>query len=476
MRPIALIPLAMLVACNSIAGLDGLTFSQNASTGGGGTGGGSGDGGDGTGGPGGAGGAGGADVTVPAVFYFDGTVQSARVTSYRRDDDSTHAVSCDMEGALLGLPLPVAAFGLENDILGRAAGARRVAFAGLDPDGSGNHPLLVADDASRCDGTPPVRVDLTPRVAELPITPRFSLDGTRLAYLEATPEGGLVTPERLVTVATDGSEPRVLRTNDDITTGSLFPAPPAWDTQNDRVAWVETSSGEVRVVITEDVQFASAMPILTCPDSAITSLVQVELLVSGGEQKIMLVAQLPDMEGGAQAFLRIFTINANADCGTIEDLFPGEATSVITHDVAVAPTGTLAHVSNRGTGSPAARRIWLSGPTGSDLALCDPDGELVREWGARWLDGGASLIWTRAPFDPNETAGAELMIADVDGTTCSNVRPLLPTPVAAGESRMMGRRGTCSWSGSPDDDRDADGWILLSLATALGWWRRRRGR
>ncbi len=117
-------------------------------------------------------------------------------------------------------------------------------------------------------------------------------------------------------------------------------------------------------------------------------------------------------------------------------------------------------------------RLWLSTIEGDDTTLCDPGNGGDQDWGAMWLDGGSTIVWTRATN--TQSTGAELMIADVEGTTCSNVRRLLPDAVPADETRMLGRRGTCSFV-TPQARSTPSGWLaLIGLGLAAASRRRTR--
>ena len=469
MRAMSVFLLTTLSACVGIAGLDGLVFEEGAGgaggeeTGGGGSGA---SGGEATGG---------ADPgTTTALFYFEGDGTNARVMAHDFETGVATPVSCAMDDALLGGAIPAAVFAIENRRATSPDMAPAVAFVDLDDSGDGNRALFIADPTSDCDDNPPRRIDLQPRVGELIVAPRFSPDGSRVAYLEGIEATPIIDVLRVVTVNIDGTEPRVLRSEQALSEGSIFPAPPAWKSAPTEVAWVELSSNEVRVQFAEDVAFAAPMPRLTCPSSAFAFIAQLELFTLEGSPKIGLVAQFAGTGMGAGTGAGdhgIFITDASADCATLAEVFSSDPESVVAKDFALSPDQTvMAHHANRG--GTEGIQLWLSEPDGDGLTRCDEDADPAFEAGATWLAGGTQLAWTRSSLAP--PYDGDIMIADVEGTTCSNIRPLRRDPPSEGGTRLLGYRGTCSGSPAPDSGSHAP-WVLAMGAAWVAARRRRTG-
>src|SRR5262249_27155721 len=150
----------------------------------------------------------------------------------RSDGSGRHLVSCPVGGDA-GTNISGFAFNAFHSVGSYDPAMGRSLFA--FPEVMGNeHALLVADDSSDCTTKAPHRVDQSSDAFYSKRThfwPRFSPDGTRLLWVDEP--NSSMNVSRLLSVAVDGSNLRVIRTQ-----AKLGVAPPQW-LSNTRVAWVE---------------------------------------------------------------------------------------------------------------------------------------------------------------------------------------------------------------------------------------------
>lgn len=344
-----------------------------------------------------------------------------------------------------------------------APGSSRFAYldvvANVDAGEAGvitDYPLYVADELSDCASRRARRIDYKGPFAPgaRHVLPRFSPDGSRVAYFDITGSGcnGLRV-RRLVTVGVDGSSPRILRDASDLAkVASLWLAPPRW-LDASHVAWVEVDqvsctscSGDSHVmeIADKDQPLPSDLQeLLKCARSSLYGIEQIEPFVHGPKSRVALVANSGPWIFG-QGPSDIYVGDLGAPCGNLTNLTNGSPGSM-SRDLAVSPDGSLfAFASNRpdldaGADADAAppqatspMHVWLMSSLGSTPQPCSGLDPATDDVGPQWIEAGKKLAWTRLPHG-SSSAGA-IMFTDVVNGVCTNPRPLLDDPPGAAEA------------------------------------------
>ena len=350
-------------------------------------------------------------------------------------------------------------------------------FPGLADGGTifGTNPLLLVDQTSECGkGTPPR--DIAFGIPGPKVSVSFSDDGRRAAFLVAEN----LAPRRLVTVSTEGAlDPFELRSFPGSGSTSITTAPPAWvrDAEGLKIIWGELSDTSLLVRIALDRSLNNNPAVLLDCTGAFVDITQIGVFRGlGGKVFIAFTGQVTEADAGAPSVRGIYAVDYSQACSTRALVF-SDAPTTVSDDFALSPDGDrMAHASNRDPASDDAgalrRRIWIGSVTARTRTLCSDSPVGFTDQGPQWLAGGAKLTWTRRP--KGKAFGGEIMIADVSGQTCSNVRSLVV--LASGESVLTPRNGCAVGAhiGSPGD-RGALAVFVIGLAASVVNRRRRLG-
>jgi len=363
-------------------------------------------------------------------------------------------------------------------------------------DGDGgrvtDYPLYVVDESSDCVARKPSRIDyLGPFVAGARhVLPRFSPNGKRIAYFDISNGIGLnLSVLRLVTVGVDGSEPRVLRRTTDLTSPeSMWLAPPSW-VDDGNVAWNEvddkstgSGAGNIRVMIVKDAPLALPSTLLECGRQKFYGIEQIEFFVQGATSRVALVANdsqwLFTAKGGPS---NVHTGNFGASCDQLKNVTHEPGPGSLSRDLAVSPDGSLfLFASNRepsaADGGDAAvssltvtspMHLWIMSSIGGVAQPCSGVDPSADDVGAQWLDRGTKVAWMHLPR--GDGGPGAVMLADVIGGRCSNVRTLLGDApgTGAGDSPTYITSTNASVHCSAVMGRHSSGGALASLFTLL---------
>ncbi len=345
----------------------------------------------------------------------------------------------------------------------------RLAFIRVDPDSPqmAGRLLQLASSATDCDQ------NLPPEITGRSL-PRFSPDGSRVAFF---------TPREVVTVASDGTDIRIVRPAD--SDHQLTVAPPFW-VDNKTVGWLELDA----------LAPPSDQVIYTAPDEAdgFNNLLKRKTLTNCGEvvspfAKITQVAKTPagviitahpaavddptnifllkDVGGDKYSCLRVTVSNERISGGIANaqdfDLSPDRSQVLFMRrmddtDINIGPLATRLYM------------VPADGSAGPTLLFGD---DTDANNGARWAGGGEQIVWSRTQIS-SKNANTQrptkgfLMIMNADG---SNPRELLSVTSNVGTARVLVTGGNgCSLS------RPSGGYGALASALLLGLGLLRRRR
>jgi WD40 repeat protein len=357
-------------------------------------------------------------------------------------------------------------------------GQSRFAFTQVvpDADGGSDYPLLVADELTDCNGShPTVRVDPTEdenNAGKLHVFPRFSPDGSRIAYLDVVPDSGSGTKPsvaRLVTTRVDGKSPSVIMTAppyDPKTNLILWGLPPTWLAGEPaaEVFWLEGPDPSCSLAhsgcASPPFEFNSAVDtnppvygtLVKCPygSGGFSQIAELAIFYVVDDVYFAIVASSGTLSASPAAGAMDIYIT---DLGNLK-YFKCSAFTNATHlgrkgavarDMAVSPAGSLiAYASNAGPiadagsadgGAPlditSPTHIWLLSPTtdgsASPTPCGDPSATAFDDFGPQWFNDGKLLVWTRAAHPATvapDTVGG-LWQADVMSGACTSVRPVV---------------------------------------------------
>jgi hypothetical protein len=318
--------------------------------------------------------------------------------------------------------------------------------------------LLVVDEASACPGTP-VRVD-DPTSGHGAGFVRFSLDGNRLAYLELTN----LAPQRVTTVAVDGSVRHIVRANPSV---DPLPArvPPVWvDAQ--RLAWVEAAPNTTNNFSIMEAADLSDLPPVTELLSCVGVFDAIDQIGFTGTE-VLLSARPP---GGT---FDLYREPMGGPCDTTRKL-TNEPPYSRASDFDIAPDGMhVVYVSAKmetqvAMGQRQPGDIWLVLADGSGQPSKLVGAMGLSDYQPRWIAGGRQLAWTRLPAGEYPDAGGAptgLLIANADGT---GERVIAEDSAIPGDVtlRLGSSNGGNACSGLPGMITGG-GWLVVLFAIAL---------
>jgi hypothetical protein len=377
-------------------------------------------------------------------------------------------------------------------------GKSRFAFTEILPraaDGGYDYPLLIADELTDCDAShPAVRVDPTTdpdNAGKAHVLPRFSLDGSRVAYLDlvsAPSSGAKPSVARVVTTGVDGRSPRALRTAspyDPKTNVILWGLPPTWIAQ-DEVVWLEgpdpscslshsdCASPPFQFNYAVDAELPTYGTLFTCPYlGGYSQIAEMALFGDGATSFVAMVASHATLstspaDGVMDIYIAEYSALRYDGCSAFANATHLGPKGAVARDMAVSPDGNaIAYTANAGppsdgsggdgggsdgalpdagsreAGAPlditSPTHVWLLSPT-SGTKLPTPCSDPVADptfddFGPEWFDDGKILVWTRAAHPPSvapDTLGG-LWQADVIDGACKNVRAVVSNgPTDAG--------------------------------------------
>lgn len=501
----------MLAACTWLTGADKLGAGEGSSNGGSSSGAASSSGGDGgflpDGAPIGASSSGGSTSSgstgqvLPAgvpVFYLKNTkATNMTAAGVVVGTAGPRAVGCERpSGALFDRARTVAAGGGPGARNGpyRSASLAMRSFEGggattrpsaiAFPDLSAAAPaLLLATEQSECVAKPPVRIDFQePNVAKTNVTilmPRFSPDGSRVAYIEE--QGNNIV--QVVSVSTDGAAnlARGVRKAAAIGgNGGLWPSAPAWISSSE-VAWLErqgTQQSPLPIVIQRGPDVATSTP--TSSIVCNTFVEQIDVFRRGGTTYFALVASKAPWSNGSAGPSNVSVLPIDGQCNAPQAITNESANGFAARDVVASPNGELlAYASNADTAQGMRRldspaHVWLADSLGQKPpVMCSGGGNDSDDFGPQFVDGGRKVVWTHSTRPADQES---IYVADVVDGRCVNPRAL----VGDDASRyIMGANAgvVCSLLRPPGASEHRGSNLeraLLALAVAMGVIRRRR--
>ena len=414
-------------------------------------------------------------------------------------------------------------------------GHSRFAFTQVIPDGGdgGNdYPLLIADELTDCDAShPAIRVDLTTgpeSVGMAHVLPRFSPDGSRVAYLDLVSDpssGAKPSLARVVTTGVDGKPARALRTEptyDPTKNLILWGLPPTWIAPHE-VVWLEgpdpscslshsgCASPPFQFNYAIDTDLGMGGTLFKCPygSGGFSQIVELAI-VRGATSFVAMVASRATLSTSpAPGVMDIYTAEYSAflydkdKCSAFMNATHLGQNGAVARDMAVSPDGSLiAYTANAGPAPDAGSadgaaslditsptHVWLLTPTTDASAipkLCDPAADpRFDDFGPQWFDDGKILVWTRAAHPPSvasDTSGG-LWKADVNAGVCTSVHAVVSNgPTEAGALTVIAPANAtiaCNvGAGRARSDSTTTAMAArgVALFVAVGAWRKRRRR
>src|SRR5581483_10277937 len=384
-----------------------------------------------------------ATVTVPTLplFYYQGNFTASTDTFavgvVRSDGTGARAIDCAVSapvpdagsaGYLLNV-LEIPGFFTMRVFDAPTGGGASLAFEQVVPaGGASDFRLWLADDQSDCNARPPVRLD--DANGKEHVEPRFSADGSRLVYIDRG------APDRLVTVARDGTARHVVRTS-----AKIPGAAPLW-LDATHVAWAEDTSANstphLAIYSAADADAAGdgagRATLLDCPNAATDATVlQVINQFELAGTTLVIAGGVRSKFASPAGSINLYKMAANSCSTTTATSLASQLPGGDAWDFTLAPDGkTIAMSSTAGQSGPNPQH---------DILLLTVDGTLtptvyagsdpvLDDVGPRWIAGGRQLTWTHGapPGDGGTATGGGIMIGNLNGT---HVRSLVPQQLSA---------------------------------------------
>ncbi|HEY2747863.1 MAG TPA: hypothetical protein VGL86_24745 [Polyangia bacterium] len=393
------------------------------------------------------------NVTVPTVPLFYVRAGETTTTSsfgahvFASDGTGEHAIGCDVksdggidESSIQTLPFVGHAW--EPPTLGTAQPLYAfLAFV----DTSSPPAMVVGSIATNCTTSPPIRVDNNVFNDHIPVTARFSPDGTRIVYVDM-PEDSSQGTYRLVTVAVDGVGPKHVVRSD-----GYFGFTPAIWLDNQTVAWLERDTSDFNPFTIYSAPDANAAgdpasnmrtQVLRCDQSTtsthLAEINQFEMspfgMIVAGSTSTRDVLEPPPFPA-----VNIYRL-ATGDCSIANPnakTMAAEPIGGLSWDFSLSPDGLTILFSSTHTeavpdgGLPEPQTDIFLMPSDASAAPQKIAGDpLYDDTSPRYIAGGRQFTWSRTQRNRDMVADTPaVMIANADGT---HVHAFVPTP-ASGE-------------------------------------------
>jgi hypothetical protein len=414
-------------------------------------------------------------LTVPTlpIFFHQASVSGGALSMIgasvvRSDGSGRKRISCPQSSDAGAPNLGGFAFNAFHSVGTYYPATGRSLFA-FPEVGGGENALVVAAEDHDCVSKAPPRVDQSSDAFYSKrghFWPRFSPDGARLLFVD-NPQPTMGT-SRLVSVAVDGSNLRVIRTNANLST-----APPQWSSDGSKVAWVEENGTQMNpapiVYQSSDAAFAGDAggdrTVLADCSASIPILNQFAIVPGG---LIIAGGTLRKNAGGSINLYR--TTTASCTNVLVSEPAGGDA-----GDFAVSPDGSTVIIS-----STHGQSSFDAGAVQHDLFILPSDGSqqpkkfagdaTIDDIGPRFVAGGRQVVWTQGSLlAGGAISGGGIMIANTDGTHMrSLVAESNQTVVIGGSNAGL----SCSWAGPLSGGLGA---LLAALIALLLLFARRRG-
>lgn len=327
----------------------------------------------------------------------------------------------------------------------------------VGPDGwpVANLHLFYVEPATSCDGVPqPVSLDEEAKIKQVGIAsygtlfPRFSPDGSRVAYLvggNTETDAGNGKGILLVTTGIDGHDTRIVHRFGDLDASSM--TPPAWLT-DERLAIVDGKKIleflDIDAVAPADADTPTDQSPLVTIDCAASALTIFQIEHSGTAFFV---------DGREGETVNIFTIDAPL---TSMGVLPCNLQPLIlmapghrSVDFVLSPDrASILFASTLGAELPDAGGsmkdehldIFVAPTDGSAAPKRLAGAPSAIDFAPRWVSGGRQFVWTRFVLNADagiagEVAGEELWIANADGT---HQRSLIKPSGGQTETTMAG--------------------------------------
>lgn len=374
-------------------------------------------------------------VVAAPIFFIkaDNTTTADPVSTFnvvRSDGTGTAAITCGFRDAGTADIVAGQVSTGGSDWWEAPAGTEsRAAFfySERQPDGGTMTFLASATSASSC-AAPPLRLDsLAP--GNIGFQPRFSPDGSRIAYIRMAPgEGG-----RVATIAPDGSAPHFeiaqFLANDAGTTAQAVVRPRWQDATH--LGWVVPTSGGWQIFTTPDANGSTATSFMTCPTTMYGVPRQFDFLPDGS----VLVSALAPPGDGAPGPRDLVILKPNAGsqvCEVVRNLTAliGPSGSVA-NDFSLSPDKkrvAFLRDNTNGSGTPSLFMAPVDGTTPPAAVGGAPTSGGTT--GPRWVAGGAMLSWGQNGFSLGSDAGVGVAVISSGGGSFAAV--VTPTNVTSG--------------------------------------------
>lgn len=381
-------------------------------------------------------------VTVVAapIFYIatDNTSPTGQTSAFnvvRSDGTGTAAITCPFRdaGPADNLAVEMAAIGADWWEAPAGTDSRAAFFySEKQADGGALFFLASATSASSC-AAPPLRIDSL-AAATPGFEPRFSPDGSRIAYVRTAPGEGA----RLATIAADGTNPHFEVAQSFANDGGVsgVPVRPRWQDAT-HLGWISPNAAGTgwQLSTTVDTNGGVVTAFMTCPTTIFGLPRQFDFLPDGS---ILVSATTVPGDGGARPQdLVVLKPNAGTQvCEVVRNLtnLPSPGSSTAT-DFSLSPDKkrvAFVHLDTSGTNTPSLFIAAVDGTTPAAAVSGAPTFGASTGTGPRWIAGGALLSWGQSGLSLGTDAGVGVAVISAGGG--SLVQAVTPTTVTSGYS------------------------------------------
>ena len=375
-------------------------------------------------------------VSAAPIFYVstDKTIAADETTSINvvgSDGSGAAAITCNFRDAGSNTDLNALAVGKGGgDWWEAPAGTdSRAAFflSEREADGGTTTFLASATSASSC-AAPPLRLDSL-ATGYVGFQPRFSPDGSRIAYVRMAPgEGG-----RVATIAPDGSTPHFEIAQfypNDAAAVLANVVRPRWQDAT-HLGWIVPTSGGWQLFTAVDANGSTAANFMTCPTSMYGVPGQFDFLPDGS----VLVSALAPPGDGAKGPTDLVILKPNAAtqvCELVRNLTTLDGPSGSAADeFALSPDKKrVAFLRNDASGSQNASLFIAAVDGTTPPAAVGGAPSFGGTVGPRWIAGGSMLSWGQNGVSLGSDAGVGVAVISSGGGTLATV--VTPSAVTSG--------------------------------------------